>query len=322
MKTILVTGGTGFIGSNLIKRLISNEDNRIICVDNNFTGSLKNLADIADNPRFKFIKHDIIEPLDIQEHIDEIYNLACPASPPAYQGENAIFTTKTCVLGALNMLELAKKNNAKILQSSTSEVYGEPLVHPQVETYRGNVNPNGVRSCYDEGKRCAESLFFDYNRLFGVKIKVIRIFNTYGPLMDPNDGRVVSNFICQALRGEDLTIYGDGSQTRSFCYVDDLIEIIIRMMNSDNDFLGPMNTGNPNEFTVKELAQLVIEKINKRNNSNLKVIYKPLPSDDPSQRRPDITLAKTKLNWEPKVELKDGLDKTIEYFDKKLRGEI
>ena len=322
MKTILVTGGTGFIGSNLIKRLILDENNRIICVDNNFTGSLKNLADIADNPRFKFIKHDIIEPLDIQEHIDEIYNLACPASPPAYQGENAIFTTKTCVLGALNMLELAKKNNAKILQSSTSEVYGEPLVHPQVETYRGNVNPNGVRSCYDEGKRCAESLFFDYNRLFGVKIKVIRIFNTYGPLMDPNDGRVVSNFICQALRGEDLTIYGDGSQTRSFCYVDDLIEIIIRMMNSDNDFLGPMNTGNPNEFTVKELAQLVIEKINKRNNSNLKVIYKPLPSDDPSQRRPDITLAKTKLNWEPKVELKDGLDKTIEYFDKKLRGEI
>ena len=322
MKTILVTGGTGFIGSNLIKRLISDENNRIICVDNNFTGSLKNLADIADNPRFKFIKHDIIEPLDIQEHIDEIYNLACPASPPAYQGENAIFTTKTCVLGALNMLELAKKNNAKILQSSTSEVYGEPLVHPQVETYRGNVNPNGVRSCYDEGKRCAESLFFDYNRLFGVKIKVIRIFNTYGPLMDPNDGRVVSNFICQALRGEDLTIYGDGSQTRSFCYVDDLIEIIIRMMNSDNDFLGPMNTGNPNEFTVKELAQLVIEKINKRNNSNLKVIYKPLPLDDPSQRRPDITLAKTKLNWEPKVELKDGLDKTIEYFDKKLRGEI
>lgn len=322
MKTILVTGGTGFIGSNLIKRLISDENNRIICVDNNLTGSLQNLADTVDNPRFKFIEHDIIEPLDIQEHIDEIYNLACPASPPAYQGKNAIFTTKTCVFGALNMLELAKKHNAKILQSSTSEVYGEPLVHPQVETYRGNVNPNGVRSCYDEGKRCAESLFFDYNRLFGVKIKVIRIFNTYGPLMDPDDGRVVSNFICQALKGEDLTIYGDGSQTRSFCYVDDLIEVMIRMMNSDDNFLGPVNTGNPNEFTVKELARLVIEKINRRNNSKLKVIYKPLPSDDPSQRRPDITLAKTKLGWQPKVELKDGLDKTIEYFDKKLRGKI
>ena len=322
MKTILVTGGTGFIGSNLIKRLISDENNRIICVDNNLTGSLQNLADTVDNPRFKFIEHDIIEPLDIQEHIDEIYNLACPASPPAYQGKNAIFTTKTCVFGALNMLEMAKKHHAKILQSSTSEVYGEPLVHPQVETYRGNVNPNGVRSCYDEGKRCAESLFFDYNRLFGVKIKVIRIFNTYGPLMDPDDGRVVSNFICQALKGEDLTIYGDGSQTRSFCYVDDLIEVMIRMMNSDDNFLGPVNTGNPNEFTVKELARLVIEKINRRNNSNLKVIYKPLPSDDPSQRRPDITLAKTKLGWQPKVELKDGLDKTIEYFDKKLRGEI
>ena len=322
MKTILVTGGTGFIGSNLIKRLISDENNRIICVDNNLTGSLQNLADTVDNPRFKFIEHDIIEPLDIQEHIDEIYNLACPASPPAYQGKNAIFTTKTCVFGALNMLEMAKKHHAKILQSSTSEVYGEPLVHPQVETYRGNVNPNGVRSCYDEGKRCAESLFFDYNRLFGVKIKVIRIFNTYGPLMDPDDGRVVSNFICQALKGEDLTIYGDGSQTRSFCYVDDLIEVMIRMMNSDDNFLGPVNTGNPNEFTVKELARLVIEKINRRNNSKLKVIYKPLPSDDPSQRRPDITLAKTKLGWQPKVELKDGLDKTIEYFDKKLRGKI
>ena len=322
MKTILVTGGTGFIGSNLIKRLISDENNRIICVDNNLTGSLQNLADTVDNPRFKFIEHDIIEPLDIQEHIDEIYNLACPASPPAYQGKNAIFTTKTCVFGALNMLEMAKKHHAKILQSSTSEVYGEPLVHPQVETYRGNVNPNGVRSCYDEGKRCAESLFFDYNRLFGVKIKVIRIFNTYGPLMDPDDGRVVSNFICQALKGEDLTIYGDGSQTRSFCYVDDLIEVMIRMMNSDDNFLGPVNTGNPNEFTVKELARLVIEKINRRNNSTLKVIYQPLPSDDPSQRRPDITLAKTKLGWQPKVELKDGLDKTIEYFDKKLRGKI
>jgi len=318
MKTILITGGTGFIGSNLCKRLIKDENNKIICVDNNYTGSLNNVRELLNNPRFKFIEHDIIEPLEIDEKIDEIYNLACPASPPAYQGEKAIFTTKTCVYGAINMLEIAKKNNAKILQASTSEVYGEPLVHPQPETYRGNVNPDGIRACYDEGKRCAESLFFDYHRLYGVKIKVIRIFNTYGPLMDPNDGRVVSNFICQALRNEDLTIYGDGSQTRSFCYVDDLIEVIVRMMASEDDFTGPVNTGNPGEFTIKELADLVKEKINK----NLNIVYKPLPSDDPTQRRPDITLAKTKLNWEPKIKLAEGLDKTIEYFDKKIKGEI
>ena len=317
-KTILITGGTGFIGSNLCKRLMQDENNRIICVDNNYTGSLNNVREFLDNPRFKFIEHDVIEPLDIDEKIDEIYNLACPASPPAYQGERAIFTTKTCVFGAINMLELARKNNAKILQTSTSEVYGEPLVHPQVESYRGNVNPNGIRACYDEGKRCAESLYFDYYRIYGVKIKVIRIFNTYGPFMDPNDGRVVSNFICQALRGEDLTLYGDGSQTRSFCYVDDLIEVIIRMMASEDDFTGPVNTGNPGEFTIKELAELVKEKINK----DLKIIYKPLPSDDPTQRRPDITLAKSKLNWEPKIRLSEGLDKTIAYFDKKLKGEI
>ena len=317
-KTILITGGTGFIGSNLIKRLIQDENNKIICVDNNYTGDLNNLEELLDNPRFKFIEHDIINPLEIYEKIDEIYNLACPASPPAYQGEKAIFTTKTCVFGALNMLELAKKNNAKILQSSTSEVYGEPQVHPQVESYRGNVNPNGIRACYDEGKRCAESLFFDYNRLYGVRIKVIRIFNTYGPYMDPNDGRVVSNFVCQALRGEDLTIYGDGSQTRSFCYVDDLVNVIIKMMASEDEFLGPVNTGNPGEFTIKELAELVIEKINKRDNKNLKVIYKPLPSDDPTQRRPDITLAKTKLGWEPTIKLNEGLDKTIEYFANKI----
>lgn len=317
-KTILVTGGTGFIGANLCKRLIQDTNNRIICVDNNYTGSLTNVKELLNDTRFKFIKHDIIEPLNIDENIDEIYNLACPASPPAYQYERAIFTTKTCVFGSINMLELAKKNNAKILQSSTSEVYGEPLVHPQVESYRGNVNPNGIRSCYDEGKRCAESLFFDYNRIYGLRIKVIRIFNTYGPYMDPNDGRVVSNFICQALRGEDLTIYGNGSQTRSFCYVDDLIEVIVRMMASEDDFLGPVNTGNPEEFTIKELAELIKEKVNK----DLKIIYKPLPSDDPTQRRPDITLAKTKLSWEPKIILNDGLDKTIEYFDKKLRGEI
>jgi len=318
MKTILITGGTGFIGSNLCKRLIKDENNKIICVDNNYTGSLNNVRELLNNPRFKFIEHDIIEPLEIDEKIDEIYNLACPASPSAYQGEKAIFTTKTCVYGAINMLEIAKKNNAKILQASTSEVYGEPLVHSQPETYRGNVNPDGIRACYDEGKRCAESLFFDYHRLYGVKIKVIRIFNTYGPLTDPNDGRVVSNFICQALRNEDLTIYGDGSQTRSFCYVDDLIEVIVRMMASEDDFTGPVNTGNPGEFTIKELADLVKEKINK----NLNIVYKPLPSDDPTQRCPDITLAKTKLNWEPKIKLAEGLDKTIEYFDKKIKGEI
>ena len=318
MKTILITGGTGFIGSNLCKKLISDENNKIICVDNNYTGSLDNVRELLNNPRFKFIEHDIIKPLNIEEKIDEIYNLACPASPCAYQGEKAIFTTKTCVLGSLNMLELAKKNNAKILQSSTSEVYGEPLMIPQLESYRGNVNPIGIRACYDEGKRCAESLFFDYHRLYDVKIKVIRIFNTYGPMMDPNDGRVVSNFICQALRGEDLTIYGDGSQTRSFCYVDDLIEVIIRMMASEDDFVGPVNTGNPEEFTIRELADLVKEKINK----DLKIVYKPLPADDPTQRRPDITLAKTKLNWEPRIKISDGLDKTIEYFNRRIKGEM
>lgn len=315
MKTILITGGTGFIGSNLCKRLIKDENNKIICVDNNYTGSLDNVCELLDNPRFKFIEHDIIEPLKIEDKIDEIYNLACPASPPAYQGEKAIFTTKTCVFGAINMLELAVKNNAKILQTSTSEVYGEPLVHPQVESYRGNVNPIGIRACYDEGKRCAESLYFDYNRIYGARIKVIRIFNTYGPYMDPNDGRVVSNFICQALRGEDLTLYGDGSQTRSFCYVDDLIEIILKVMASDDDFTGPINTGNPGEFTIKELAELVKEKIN----PDLNVIYKELPSDDPTQRRPDITLAKEKFGWEPKIKLSEGLDKTIEYFAKKIK---
>lgn len=317
-KTILITGGTGFIGSNLCKRLIKDENNQIICVDNNYTGTLDNVRELLDNPRFKFIEHDIIEPLEIDEKIDEIYNLACPASPPAYQGDKAVFTTKTCVYGAVNMLELARKNNAKILESSTSEVYGEPLEHPQKETYRGNVNPIGIRSCYDEGKRCAESLFFDYNRIYGVKIKVIRIFNTYGPMMDPNDGRVVSNFICQALRGEDLTIYGDGSQTRSFCYVDDLIDIIIKVMESEDDFLGPINTGNPGEFTVKELAEMVRDKINR----DLKLVYKPLPSDDPTQRRPDISLAKTKFGWEPKIKLNEGLDKTIEYFAMRINKPI
>lgn len=309
MKTILVTGGTGFLGSNLCARLIS-EGNRVLCVDNNYTGRMSNIAVLADNPNFKFIEHNIINPLTVDEKLDQIYNMACPASPPAYQGKAAIMTTKTCVFGAINMLELAKKHNATILQTSTSEVYGEPLVHPQVETYRGNVNPNGIRACYDEGKRCAESLFFDYWREEGVDIKVIRIFNTYGPNMDPQDGRVVSNFICQALRGEDITIYGDGSQTRSFCYVDDLIEAMVRMMNSPKDFTGPVNTGNPGEFTIKELAEKVVAKIGGKS----KVVYRDLPKDDPTQRRPDITLAKNKLGWEPKVQLDEGLDKTIAYF--------
>ena len=309
MKTILVTGGTGFLRSNLCARLIS-EGNLVLCFDNNYTGRMSNIAGLTANPNFRFIEHNIINPLTVDEILDQIYNMACPASPPAYQGKAAIMTTKTCVFGAINMLELAKKHNATILQTSTSEVYGEPLVHPQVETYRGNVNPNGIRACYDEGKRCAESLFFDYWREEGVDIKVIRIFNTYGPNMDPQDGRVVSNFICQALRGEDITIYGDGSQTRSFCYVDDLIEAMVRMMNSPKDFTGPVNTGNPGEFTIKELAEKVVAKIGGKS----KVVYRDLPKDDPTQRRPDITLAKNKLGWEPKVQLDEGLDKTIAYF--------
>ena len=257
MKRILISGGTGFLGSNLSKRLTA-EGERVICVDNNYTGRMSNISELINHPNFRFIEHDICEPLEIDEKIDQIYNMACPASPPAYQGSYSIKTTKTCVFGAINMLELAKKHNATILQTSTSEVYGEPLVHPQVETYRGNVNPIGIRACYDEGKRCAESLFFDYHRHEGVDIKVIRIFNTYGPNMDPNDGRVVSNFICQALSGQDITIYGDGHQTRSFCYVDDLIEAIVRMMNSPAGFTGPVNTGNPGEFTIKELAEMVV----------------------------------------------------------------
>lgn len=310
MNTVLVTGGTGFLGSNLCIRLIR-EGNRVICLDNNYTGRLSNVESIRDNPNFMFVEQDVCSPLvfDNQE-INQIYNLACPASPPAYQGSYSIKTTKTCVYGAINVLELAKKHCARVLQASTSEVYGEPLVHPQVESYRGNVNPNGVRACYDEGKRCAESLFFDYWRHEGVDIKVIRIFNTYGPNMDPNDGRVVSNFICQALSGQDITIYGDGSQTRSFCYVDDLIEVMIRMMNSPKGFTGPINTGNPKEFTIKELAEMVVSKIG----GTSKVVYKDLPSDDPTQRRPDITLAKEKLGWSPKVEISQGLDKTIAYF--------
>lgn len=260
-------------------------------------------------------EHDICEPLKIDVgKIDQIYNMACPASPPAYQGSYSIKTTKTCVLGAINMLELAKQHNATILQTSTSEVYGEPLVHPQVESYRGNVNPIGIRACYDEGKRCAESLFFDYHRHEGVDIKVVRIFNTYEPYMNPQDGRVVSNFICQALSEQDITIYGDGHQTRSFCYVDDLIEVLIRMMNSPAGFTGPVNIGNPKEFTIKELAEMVIAKVG----GHAKIVHRDLPSDDPTQCRPDISLAKNQLGWEPKVELAEGLDKTIAYFKTKI----
>jgi UDP-glucuronate decarboxylase len=309
MASILVTGGSGFLGSNLCIRLI-NEGNKVICVDNNYTGRMKNLATIIDHPNFSFINHDVINPIEIDGYLDEIYHLACPASPPAYQGKAAIMTTKTCVYGAINLLELAKEKNAKILLSSTSEVYGDPLVHPQVESYRGNVNPNGIRACYDEGKRCAESLFFDYYREENVRIKVVRIFNTYGPRMDPKDGRVVSNFICQALRGEDITIYGQGTQTRSFCYVDDLIDAIIKMMKTSDDFVGPVNTGNPGEFTIKELAEKVIAKIG----GTSRIVYCDLPKDDPTQRKPDISLANEKLSWKPKIDLDHGLDKTIEYF--------
>lgn len=313
MKTILVTGGSGFVGSNLCYRLVA-EGHRVICLDNNYTGSPENVAPLLGNPRFTFVEHDVIEPYDCPEKLDRIYNLACPASPPFYQGNKSIFTTKTCVLGILNMLELAKRDGARILQTSTSEVYGEPLVHPQVESYRGNVNPIGIRACYDEGKRCAESLMFDYHRHEGVDIRVIRIFNTYGPYMNPEDGRVVSNFICQALRGEDITIYGEGQQTRSFQYVDDLIEGMVRMMENEHGFIGPVNIGNPGEFTIRQLADMVLQKIP----TSSKLVQRPLPADDPTQRRPDITLAGEQLGWAPTIDLSEGLDKTITYFREKL----
>jgi UDP-glucuronate decarboxylase len=308
MKKILITGGAGFVGSHLAKRLL-NEGNEVICLDNYFTGNKNNIIQLLDNPYFEMVRHDITEPYYAE--VDEIYNLACPASPVHYQ-YNPIKTIKTSVMGAINTLGLAKRVNAKILQASTSEVYGDPQVHPQPESYWGHVNPIGIRSCYDEGKRCAETLFMDYHNQNNVAIKIIRIFNTYGPNMNPADGRVVSNFIVQALKGENITIFGDGLQTRSFQYVDDLVEGMIRMMGSDNSFLGPVNIGNPNEFTMLELAQAVIELTG----SNSRIIYLPLPQDDPKQRQPDISLAKEKLQgWEPKIQLREGLQTTIAYFD-------
>ena len=310
-KKILVTGGAGFIGSHLCKKLLE-QNNEVLCLDNYFTGSKMNVLNMLDNPMFELIRHDIVNPYIAE--VDEIYNLACPASPIHYQ-HNPIQTVKISVMGAINMLETAKATGAKILQASTSEVYGDPKIHPQVESYWGNVNPIGERSCYDEGKRCAETLFMDYHRQSNLKIKIIRIFNTYGPNMHPNDGRVVSNFIVQCLRNEDITIYGDGNQSRSFQYVDDLIEGMIKMMSTPDNFIGPVNIGNPNEFTILELAQTVI----KLTNSRSKLIFKRLPKDDPQQRRPDITLAKEKLDWSPKIELEEGLKKTIDYFDKLLR---
>ncbi len=310
-KRVLVTGGAGFLGSHLCERLLA-QGCDVICLDNYFTGSKQNVAHLLDNPNFELMRHDVTFPLYVE--VDEIYNLACPASPIHYQ-HDPVATTKTSVHGAINMLGLAKRLRAKIMQASTSEVYGDPSVHPQPESYWGNVNPIGFRSCYDEGKRCAETLFFDYRRQHNLRIKVARIFNTYGPRMHPNDGRVVSNFIIQALRGEPLTVYGQGQQTRSFCYVDDLVEAFLRLMDTPDDFTGPVNTGNPGEFTILELAKLVIEYTG----SKSVIDYRPLPQDDPKQRRPDITLAKAKLGWEPKVALAEGLKKTIEYFDAFLR---
>lgn len=306
MKRILITGGAGFIGSHLCERLL-NEGKEVICLDNFFTGRKNNIRHLMSNSNFEIIRHDIIEPILLE--VDQIYNLACPASPIHYQ-YNPVKTVKTSVMGAINMLGLAKRIRVPILQASTSEVYGDPLVHPQTEEYWGNVNCLGLRSCYDEGKRVAESLFFNYHRQNGVKIKVVRIFNTFGPRMLENDGRVVSNFIVQALRGDDITIYGDGSQTRSFCYIDDLVEAFIRMMNTGDEVIGPVNLGNPGEFTIRELAEKVIELTG----TSSKIIYKPLPKDDPTRRRPDITRAKELLNWEPIINLDDGLKRTIEYF--------
>ena len=307
---VLVTGGAGFLGSHLCERLID-QGHEVICLDNFFTGRKSNIQHLAANPRFELVRHDIIDPFKFE--VDRIYNLACPASPPHYQ-YNPIKTMKTSVVGAINCLGLAKRVKARVFQASTSEVYGDPAVHPQQESYWGNVNPIGLRSCYDEGKRCAETLFFDYHRENGVDIRVIRIFNTYGPRMLADDGRVVSNFIVQALQGKDLTVYGDGSQTRSFCYVDDLVEGFLRFMEQGT-CVGPMNLGNPGEFTMLQLAELVLKKVGGAS----KITHKPLPSDDPKQRRPDITLAKETLGWEPQVPLEQGLEKTIAYFSEALK---
>ncbi|GAB4343774.1 MAG: SDR family oxidoreductase [Desulfobulbaceae bacterium] len=311
-KQVLVTGGAGFLGSHLCERLLA-EGNYVICVDNFFTGTRDNVLHLLDHPQFEILRHDVTFPLYVE--VDEIYNLACPASPIHYQ-HDPVQTTKTSVHGAINMLGLAKRVNAKIFQASTSEVYGDPKVHPQTEDYWGNVNPIGFRSCYDEGKRCAETLFFDYRRQHNLRIKVARIFNTYGPRMHPNDGRVVSNFIVQALQGRPITIYGEGTQTRSFCYVDDLIEAFIRLMDTPDEFTGPVNTGNPGEFTIRELAEKIIDLTG----SSSELVFKPLPSDDPVQRRPDITLAREQLGWEPVVPLEEGLKKTIAYFEELLRS--
>lgn len=304
---ILVTGGAGFIGSHLCRKLLK-DGHDVLCMDNFFTGTKDNVLDLMDNKKFELLRHDVTFPLYVE--VDQIYNLACPASPIHYQFD-PVQTTKTSVHGAINMLGLAKRTKARILQASTSEIYGDPEVHPQIEAYWGRVNPIGIRSCYDEGKRCAETLFFDYYRQHKIDIRVIRIFNTYGPNMHPNDGRVVSNFIVQALQNKDITIYGDGSQTRSFQYVDDLIEGMVKMMNNPQKFIGPVNLGNPIEFTIKELAEKVLQMIPE---SQSKIVYEDLPQDDPKQRQPDITLAKKELAWEPTIKLEDGLKKTIEYF--------
>ncbi|HSX03924.1 MAG TPA: UDP-glucuronic acid decarboxylase family protein [Rhabdochlamydiaceae bacterium] len=310
-KKILVTGGAGFLGSHLCERLLK-EGHFVICLDNFFTGNKKNLEAFLTHPDFRLMSHDVCEPFDVE--VDEIYNLACPASPIHYQYD-PIHTTKTSVLGGLNTLHLAKKYQAKILQASTSEVYGDPQVHPQNESYWGHVNPIGLRACYDEGKRCAETLFFDFNRRYGVRVKIARIFNTYGPRMHPNDGRVVSNFIVQALKGELLTVYGDGQQTRSFCYVDDLIEGLIRLMHTEDPFIGPVNLGNPEEYPVLKLAEIILQLTQ----SKSKIINQPLPSDDPRQRKPDIALAKKVLDWQPLVPVQDGLKRTISYFAQILK---
>jgi UDP-glucuronate decarboxylase len=310
-KKILVTGGGGFLGSHLCERLL-NEGHEVICLDNFFTGNKQNILELMSNPRFELLRHDVTIPLYIE--VDEIYNLACPASPIHYQ-HDPVQTTKTCVHGAINMLGLAKRTGAKIMQASTSEVYGDPEVHPQVEGYWGRVNPIGIRSCYDEGKRCAETLFLDYYRQHNLRIKIARIFNTYGPKMHSNDGRVVSNFVVQALKGEPITIYGNGEQTRSFCYVDEMVDAFVRLMNTDDKFMGPVNLGNPGEFTIRELAEKTLELTG----SNSELINMPLPQDDPTQRQPDISLAKEKLGWEPVIKLEQGLASTIDYFKTVVR---